>query len=59
MRANITSKRGKLYIVITYEDMTGQIKKKWYGTGLDDIKAGRVLSAEEVSKKLEEEFGIK
>ena len=26
---------------------------------LEDIKAGRVLSAEEVSKKLEEEFGIK
>ena len=27
--------------------------------GLEDIEAGRVLSLEEVSKKLEEEFGIK
>ena len=55
MRANITSKRGKLYIVITYEDMTGQIKKKWYGTGLDDIKANK-KEAENQKIQIFEEF---
>ena len=35
------------------------VLEKMIKEGLDDIEAGRVLSAEEVSKKLEEEFGIK
>lgn len=55
MRANITSKRGKLYIVITYEDLTGQIKKKWYSTGLDDKKANK-KEAENQRIQIFEEF---
>ena len=55
MRANITSKRGKLYIVITYEDLTGQIKKKWYSTGLDDKKANK-KEAENQKIQIFEEF---
>ncbi len=27
MRANLISKRGKIYVVITYEDFLGQTKK--------------------------------
>ncbi len=54
MKASILSKRNKLYVVITYEDMLGNTKKKWYGTGLDESKANMKLAESLKYEKLEE-----
>ena len=54
MRAGLINKRGKLYIVITYEDELGKEKKKWFGTGLDDNRSNKKIANQLKEEKLEE-----
>lgn len=54
MRATLTEKRKKIYVVITYEDSLGQTKKKWFGTGLNAVRANRKEANRIKEEKLEE-----
>ena len=54
MRATLAEKRKKIYVVITYEDSLGQTKKKWFGTGLNAVRANRKEANRIKEEKLEE-----
>lgn len=54
MKASLLTKRNKIYVCITYNDEYGNIKKKWFGTGLDDNRANRKKANELKEERLEE-----
>lgn len=56
MKANLIIKRGLYYVVITYRDADGLIKKKWFGTGLSE--KGNKRRAEEEKTKILANFHI-
>jgi len=35
MKGRLTTKNGKYYVVISYQDNGGKYKQKWVATGLD------------------------
>ena len=35
MKGRLTTKKGKYYVVISYQDDSGKNKQKWVATGLD------------------------
>ncbi len=45
MTGRLTIKNGKYYVIVSYKDVTGKYKNKWYSTGLDEKNNKRQAKA--------------